>query len=528
MVRFKLMLVATRVFIFSVILTGIFAAGVATGLKFYPEVRAQLGGDETHVDDHAHADDHAHGNADHDHGLAATDDHDHADEEPHVALSKQAFENLHLQLGHVTRGDYTKSVLVPARVVEIPGSSDLSVSSPVTGVVEQVDVMPGQSLIANRQMFVIRLTDESLVSCQSKLLDTLIREEVAQQEVNRLAPLIKSGALSGTKKRELQYELKQLAAQRNALVQELRARGLPSELIQNVIRQRKLATTLEVFPPSFVTDQLPQTKSDSDNQPTGYAVEELTVHPGKSVVRGQQLCSVAYHARLYIEGTAFENDLPILRQVAAQGWQVTAELPNGYESDHESSLHQSFPILRIDNHVDEATQTVRFFIELPNQVTETRHDHQHTFEQWRFRPGQRLHLRLPAEQWSDQLTLPPESVVVDGPNVVVFVQHEHDEHGHDDHDHDHEHEHEHEHDHDHDHDDHDDHDHDEHEHDVFIELEPVPVTLLHRDDRTVVIADNGQLNPDDTIALNSAYKLYLAMKMQSGGGGGHSHHDHDH
>ena len=50
--------------------------------------------------------------------------------------------------------------------------------------------------------------------------------------------------------------------------------------------------------------------------------------------------------------------------------------------------------------------------------------------------------------------------------------------------------------------------------------------MLYRDDKTVVIANDGQLHADDEIALNNAYKLYLAMKMQSGGGGGHHHHDH--
>lgn len=101
--------------------------------------------------------------------------------------------------------------------------------------------------------------------------------------------------------------------------------------------------------------------------------------------------------------------------------------------------------------------------------------------------------------------------MVDGPNVFVFAEHNHDETaeeqsdgkdgGHHDHDH-------------------------AGEDDVFIELEPIPVRLLHRDEKTVVIADDGQLHNDEHIALNGAYKLYLAMKMQAGGGGGHHHHDH--
>jgi len=56
----------------------------------------------------------------------------------------------------------------------------------------------------------------------------------------------------------------------------------------------------------------------------------------------------------------------------------------------------------------------------------------------------------------------------------------------------------------------------------------VPVRLLHRDDRTVVIAGDGQLHADDQVALNQAYKLHLALKMQMAGGGGGHHHGHEH
>ena len=59
-----------------------------------------------------------------------------------------------------------------------------------------------------------------------------------------------------------------------------------------------------------------------------------------------------------------------------------------------------------------------------------------------------------------------------------------------------------------------------------IELEPVPVRMLYRDDRAVVLADDGQLSPNMRIAMNNAQALYLAMKMNSGGGG--HHHDHEH
>ena len=138
------------------------------------------------------------------------------------------------------------------------------------------------------------------------------------------------------------------------------------------------------------------------------------------------------------------------------------------------------------------------------------------FEQWQLRPGQRMHIRLPVERWVDQIVLPTDAVVVDGPNVFVFVEHHH----HDEHKHHHESDTTNQHA-----------TSDLHESDgedkVFVELEPVPVHMLHRDDTTVVIADDGQLHTGEEVALNNAYKLYLAMKMQTGDGGGHHHH-HDH
>jgi hypothetical protein len=52
------------------------------------------------------------------------------------------------------------------------------------------------------------------------------------------------------------------------------------------------------------------------------------------------------------------------------------------------------------------------------------------------------------------------------------------------------------------------------------------VHLLHKDSNHAVLADDGQLRLGDEVALNRAYQLHLAMKMQSGEGGHHHHHDH--
>ena len=490
----------------SAILTSLFAAGVAIGLLFSAE--GFFAANEHDEHDITHETD-------------LIDDHDdHEEEEDHVALTKQAFDNLGLKLGKPTSGDYWKSILVPGKVVEIPGRSDLAVSAAMAGVVESVNVVPGESISAESVIFTIRLTDEALLAAQAKYLETLTQQEVAEQEIARLAPLIESGAVSGTKKRDLEYEVRQLAARQSTLLQELRGRGMQNGQIAALQQNRQLASRVSVYAPSFVTENTAQWNGES-----GYSLETLLVYPGKSVSRGESLCTVAYHRNLYIEGTAFEVDLPALENIASQGWLISAGSIAGSELE---SAHDSLALrlLRVDNHVHETTQTVRFFVELPNEITQTLHEDGRRFAQWRYRPGQRMHLRLPVELWHNQLRLPTDAVVVDGPNVIVFVEHEHGEHDDEmaaeadadslvqssaarngldvaeEYDH-----------------------HDEHE--IFIELEPVSVRLLHRDDETIVVARDGRIHDDERIALNNAHKLYLAMKMQAGGGGGHHHH-HDH
>jgi multidrug efflux pump subunit AcrA (membrane-fusion protein) len=491
-----------RVLLASALLTIIFAFGAAAGIFLYPQRAA-----ESDWDDHDHAEELASSREQHD------DHDDEHEEEDHVALTKQAFENLDLVMGPVSKGDYWKSLLVPARVVEIPGRSNLFVSAPVTGVIEDVRVLPGQSLSRTEPLFTMRLTDEALIDAQAKLLEALTAREVAEQKSARLRPLIESGAVSGTRSLELDYELKQLEVEQSTLLQEIRNRGLPPSMIDTLLEDRELATTLNVYPPTFLAEE----SAGSEDLSSGFSVEDLMVHPGMSLARGEPLCTISYHARLYVEGTAFEDDLPALDRIAENDWKVTLE-PHGDDEPDNDPICLS--LLRVDNHVDEETQTVKFFIELPNEVTRIRRSDARLFEQWRFRPGQRMHLRLPVEKWENQVTLPVEAVVVDGPNVFVFAEHHHEESGvapdspmekiatgldepklaaeEDDHD---------------------------DEHDAFIELEPVPVRLLYRDDQTVVIADDGQIAAGVPIALNHAYKLYLAMKMQSGGGG-HHHHDH--
>ena len=103
------------------------------------------------------------------------------DAEEHVALTRQAFQNLGLKLDKVAARHYWKSRAVPGRVVEIPGRSKLTVSAPVTGVIDSVLVRPGQTAIPADPLFTLRITDEYLTAAQSKWLAGIARREIVKR-----------------------------------------------------------------------------------------------------------------------------------------------------------------------------------------------------------------------------------------------------------------------------------------------------------------------------------------------------------
>lgn len=494
-------LVARTVVVFVSIFLFAFVMGNLSGFYFFPRLYPN-------VEEH---DDHEAGEE---------------DEEDHLALTEQAFKSLDIKLGNIIRDEYWKPLTVPGEVIEIPGASDLSVSAPVSGLIEQVHVREGQAVESSDQLVSMRIIDDDLTDAQSKLLDNLSRQDVARREIARLAPLTESGTVTGRRKLDLEYELSQLGSTFRTLSQEILARGLPRTALQDLIENKVLATELSLAVPAFI--DLP---SATPLRPVSiggvlnakdFSIEELLAHPGKMVQRGDDLCNLAYHTELYIRGRAFETDMPALAKIAENGWRIRAEFGHEQANDHSHRLSiEGLELLHVDNHVDKVTQTFSFYLPIVNEVEKQITDeYGRIYQQWKYKPGQRVHLSLPVDHWEDALQLPRDAVVIEGPNAFVFVEHI-DPHmtdttyAHSDSDHAHE-------------DDHDDHAHEgDHDHHVHIEFEPVPVQVLYRDANVVVLADDGQLNANDRIAMNNADKLDLAMKMQASGGGGH-HHDHDH
>jgi hypothetical protein len=236
----------------------------------------------------------------------------------------------------------------------------------------------------------------------------------------------------------------------------------------------------------------------------GYTVERLSIHRGMSVERGDELCRLLDHRWLYIRGEAFEKDIASIAQLNERGWTVTAEFGHRHESNHQSVQRQEgLKLLYVDNHVDPATRTFRFYLRLPNEIAQEHAARPGVrFREWRYKPGQLAHLFVPVQAWTQQIKLPLEAIVKEGLDAFVFRSHE----------------------------EHNDMDHKDeagsHAPEHFAEFEPVAVRLLHQDARHAIVAADGQLKLGDVVALNQAYQLHLAMKMQAGEGSHHHHHDH--
>jgi multidrug efflux pump subunit AcrA (membrane-fusion protein) len=95
-----------------------------------------------------------------------------------------------------------------------------------------------------------------------------------------------------------------------------------------------------------------------------------------------------------------------------------------------------------------------------------------------------LQLLVPVEEWQDQFVLPVDAVTQEGAEYFVFQQNG---------------------------------DH----------FDRVPVHVKHKDQRSVVIANDGALFPGDVVARRGAHQMQMALKNKSGGGvdphAGHSH-----
>ena len=90
-----------------------------------------------------------------------------------IELSQQARENLKLRVQRVSLGSFTEYVEVPGVVASWPGRTHIVVTSPLTGVINAINISRGELIKSGTPLFSLRLTHQDLVKSQEQFLTQL-------------------------------------------------------------------------------------------------------------------------------------------------------------------------------------------------------------------------------------------------------------------------------------------------------------------------------------------------------------------
>ena len=440
----------------------------------------------------------------------AGDDHGHPghDETNSIALSPEARRSLNLKTGEVAVGTFVRRITVPGTIVPWPGRTHVTIAAPLTGTVTAVHVARGESINSGAPLYTLRLTHQDLVRTQSEFLQTLGEADVERQEVERLKAVAESGAIARRSLLERQYALEKLEAELRARRESLLLHGLSEAQVQRIENQRKLVREVTIFAPVMHTDRslhddaLEGAASPIDVQPVDYqapemdvgssahdddhidvqfVVTELTAERGQSVDAGEPLTVLANYEVLLAEGHAFQQDADALIEAARTKAPVQVILEGG---DRSQRVLSDLQIAYVDSEVRTASRTLPFYVPLENERLREELHGQRRYTNWRFRPGQRLRLRVPVEQFEGVIVLPVEAIAKEGAESYVFVENG---------------------------------DH----------FERRAVEIVRRDQLSVAIANRGALFPGEMVALSDAHQLQMAMKNLAGSGADpHAGHNH--
>jgi multidrug efflux pump subunit AcrA (membrane-fusion protein) len=455
------------------------AAAWATSESWWPaDSRSERA--RQHADEHVN---HSHRgrsgeHGDHDHEENHTGHgHDHPghSEETSIELSSNALKNIGFRPITVELRSFERTVAIPAIVVEQPGRTQIHVVTPLTGIVTDIHTVTGEAVEPGSSMFQVRLTHEEVVTAQRDYLLTSESLDIVEREIARLKS-IGEGVVAGKRILDQQYEKQKLEAALLAGQQALLLHGLREEQIAEIRKSKQLLQTMTIHAPDH---------SHVGNGCGGdhlFHVQRLSISQGQQVEAGQELCVLADHCELLVEGRAFEDDANVLREAVREGWDVSATLLIG---DGETEKVEGLKLLYLADQIDPESRAFHFYVRLSNEVVMDRKSPAgHRFIEWHFKPGQRMELRIPVERWNDRIVLPADAMVEEGAEIYVYRQ----------------------------------------KGDHF---DRVPVHVEYRDRNSVVVANDQTLLPGDVVAGHGAYQIHLACKNKAGGGvdphAGHQH-----
>lgn len=409
-----------------------------------------------------------------------------AGESQQVRLTPQAQNNLRLVAKPLQTETYWRTIQVAGMVVDRPAQSDRSVVAPFAGVVTQVHHFPGDTVRPGEALFTLRLLGDSLQPAQAKLFETMQEMQLTLEQKQLLPKDDRGKPINPGRLLELDTQLRRLAVTAQTYRQDLRARNLTPEQIEEVALGKPVTEMTLAVPRLAGHEKLLLTglvKEEAGNGDRGlsYEMQELKVKLDQQVQAGQTLAVLSNHQALYIEGRAFRQETALVEKAAKEGWPIQVEFMEDKGSDWPA-LEQAFVIRHIANTIDPVSRTFAFYLPLVNQsrsfVKEDR-----TFVLWRFRPGQKVRLHLKVEKFENVFVLPTDAVVREGPEAYVFRQNG----------------------------------------DLF---DRKPVQIVYQDRQHVILANDGSVAPGLYVTRNGATQLNRVLKTAGGQPAGfHVHAD---
>jgi cobalt-zinc-cadmium efflux system membrane fusion protein len=406
--------------------------------------------------------------------------HDHAghNEANSIEISKQAQANIGLKLAKVELTTFDRTITIPGMLRERPGRSTVDITAPLTGIVTQIYPIEGEAVRPGQKLFDLRLTHEELVQAQGDFLRVAEELDVIEREIKRLEKIAVDGGIAGRQVLERQYEQQNKQAVLRAQQQALLLHGLNEAQVKDILTKRTLLRNLTVSVPE---DSGPKTENEAPAQKS-YEIRSLKVELGQSVTAGETLAILCDHAELFIEGNAFDKDVASVNRAVEHDWPVQAVIE---AEDAHPEMIPGLKILYVSGAVDPESRTFHFYVRLPNVLLrDVNGKDGHRFISWRYKPGQRVQLTVPVEQWKERIVLPVAAIAQDGVETYVFSPNG---------------------------------DH----------FDRRSVHVEYRDRFTVIVANDGSLFPGDAVVLAGAQQMQLALKNKSGGAidphAGHNH-----
>ncbi|MCP4887016.1 MAG: efflux RND transporter periplasmic adaptor subunit, partial [Planctomycetaceae bacterium] len=379
------------------------------------------------------------------HENESPDGHDHSPEDA-VQLSAQARANLGLQTEVISISPYTQYIEIPAVITEWPGRTHVAVTSPLTGVLQSIEVSRGELIESGTPLFSLRLTHQDLVNTQETFLAKLGALDVEEREIERLSAIANSGAIAGKTLITRKYERDKLLASVRAARQAMLLHGLTNLQISMIEQTRELVREVTIYAPEIHEDRslhhdslLPSStgvsvqsaeRLASLNQPpmlgghprhidAEFLVTELNVRLGESVEAGEELAQLSDYSQILIEGHAFQHDAAALRVAADTAANVQAIID---QAGTVPEVVSDLKVVWIGNEIDRNSRALSFYVSIANEPERSERRGEKRYLSWRYKPGQRLTVRLPVAAIEQAIVVPKDAVAEEGSERYVFVE----------------------------------------------------------------------------------------------------------